>query len=106
MERQAQYGVKRRAAAIEAGGVHPLRGRLRPARYTVRMAIIDEELFVRCARCGSEVATGVRRPTAELTERPPGPRRIVCHRCGHAGEYGDDAYYHRTVESDRERGEA
>jgi len=70
------------------------------------MAIIDEELFVRCARCGSEVATGIRRTVEALAERPPGRRRIVCHRCGHVGEYGDDAYYHRTVESDRERVEA
>ena len=49
------------------------------------MAIIDEELFVRCERCGSEAATGVRRTEAELRERPPG------------------AFYHRTVEADRAR---
>lgn len=104
MERQAEYGSKRRAAAIGAGA-RRRGGRLRPARYTWRMAIIDEELFVRCTRCGSEVATGVRRSAAALTERPPGSRGIVCHRCGHAGEYGDDAYYHRTVEPDRQRGE-
>lgn len=75
-------------------------------RYTVRMAIIDEELFVHCARCGSEVATGIRRSVEDLAERPPGRRRIVCHRCGHVDEYGDGTYYHRTVESDRERVEA
>lgn len=67
------------------------------------MPIIDEELFVRCERCGSEAATGIRRSTGELVADPPGERRIVCHRYGHAGEYGDDAFYHRTVESDRER---
>jgi DNA-directed RNA polymerase subunit RPC12/RpoP len=67
------------------------------------MPIIDEELFVRCERCGSEAATGIRRSPTGLVEDPPGERRIVCHRCGHAGAYGDDAYYHRTVESDRER---
>lgn len=67
------------------------------------MAIIDQELFVRCERCGAEAATGIRRTEAGLVERPPGRRRIVCHRCGHAGIYGDDAFYHRTVEADRER---
>jgi hypothetical protein len=70
------------------------------------MAIIDEELFICCERCGSEVATGIRRTEAGLSERPPGRRRIVCHRCGRVGDYGNDAYYHRTVESDRERVEA
>jgi len=70
------------------------------------MAIIDEELFVRCERCGSEVATGIRRSPEKLRDHPPGRRRIVCHRCGHVGEYGDDAYYHRTVEADRQRVEA
>jgi DNA-directed RNA polymerase subunit RPC12/RpoP len=70
------------------------------------MAIIDEELFVRCERCGSEVATGIRRTEQGLRERPPGRRRIVCHRCGHVGEYADAALYHRTVEGDRERVEA
>lgn len=67
------------------------------------MAIIDEELFVRCERCDSEAATGVRRDLEALAARPPGRRRIVCHRCGHVGEYGDGAYYHRTVEADREQ---
>jgi ribosomal protein L37E len=70
------------------------------------MAIIDQELFVRCERCGSETATGIRRTEETLSERPPGPRRIVCHRCGHVGDYGDGEYYHRTVEADRERVEA
>lgn len=67
------------------------------------MPIIDEELFVRCERCGSEAATGIRRSAGELVEDPPGERRIVCHRCGHAAGYGDDAFYHRTVASDRAR---
>ena len=67
------------------------------------MAIIDQELFVRCERCGSEAATGIRRTEAGLVERGPGRRRIVCHRCGHAGIHGDGAFYHRTVEADRER---
>ncbi|HJR54859.1 MAG TPA: hypothetical protein VJ982_14260 [Gemmatimonadota bacterium] len=64
------------------------------------MAIIDEELFVRCERCGSEVATGIRRTEEVLRERPPGPRRIRCHRCGRVAEYGDAKYYHRTVADD------
>lgn len=67
------------------------------------MAIIDEELFVRCERCGWEAATGIRRSEEELRDRPPGARRIVCHRCGHAATYGDGAWYHRTVASNRER---
>ena len=67
------------------------------------MAIIDEELFVRCERCGSEVATGIRRSEQGLIERAPGPRRIRCHRCGKVAEYGDAAYYHRTVAADRDR---
>jgi hypothetical protein len=70
------------------------------------MAIIDEELFVRCERCGSEVATGIRRTERGLSERPPGLRRIRCHRCGRVGEYDDGGYYHRTVEADRARVEA
>ncbi|HYO47380.1 MAG TPA: hypothetical protein VEY33_11915 [Gemmatimonadota bacterium] len=70
------------------------------------MAIIDEELFVRCARCGSEVATGIRRTELGLRERPPGRRKIQCHRCGYLGEYDDAAFYHRTIEVDRERVEA
>ena len=70
------------------------------------MAIIDEELFVRCERCGSEVATGIRRTEEGLSERRPGVRRIRCHRCGKVGEYGDDAYYHRTVATDVERVDA
>jgi len=70
------------------------------------MAIIDEELFVRCERCGSEAATGIRRTAESLAESPPDRRRIVCHRCGHAAIYDGEAFYHRTVESDRERVEA
>lgn len=70
------------------------------------MAIIDEELFVRCERCGSEVATGIRRTEAGLTERPPGRRKIQCHRCGRLGEYEDELFYHRTVETDSRRVEA
>lgn len=73
------------------------------ARYTPGMAIIDEELFVRCERCGSEAATGVRRTEAELAERPAGGRRITCHRCGRVAAYPDGAFYHRTVEADRAR---
>lgn len=65
------------------------------------MAITDQELFVRCERCGSEVATGIRRTEEELRDRPPGRRRIRCHRCGFLAEYADAAYYHRTVEADR-----
>ena len=72
----------------------------------LRMAIIDEELFVRCERCGSEVATGIRRTEHGLSERPPGLRQIRCHRCGKVGEYGDAAYYHRTVAADVERVDA
>ncbi len=64
------------------------------------MAIIDEELFVRCERCESEVATGIRRTEQGLSERPPGLRPIRCHRCGKVAEYGDGAYYHRTVAAD------
>jgi hypothetical protein len=67
------------------------------------MAIIDEELFVRCERCGSEAATGIRRTEAGLLANPPGRRRITCHRCGHVGEYADGTFYHRTVEADRAR---
>ncbi|HET6362457.1 MAG TPA: hypothetical protein VFH11_10415 [Gemmatimonadota bacterium] len=67
------------------------------------MAIIDEELFVRCERCGSEVATGIRRTEDGLSERPPGLRRIRCHRCGKVGEYGNAAYYHRSVTADAAR---
>ena len=67
------------------------------------MAIIDEELFIRCERCGSEVATGIRRTEQSLSERPPGRRRLRCHRCGKVGDYGDAAYYHRTVAADAER---
>lgn len=70
------------------------------------MAIIDEELFVRCDRCGSETATGIRRTEIGQSERPPGPRRFRCHRCGRVGEYGDAAYYHRTVAADAERVDA
>ncbi len=67
------------------------------------MAIIDDELFVRCERCGSEVATGIRRTEQGLRERPPGRRKIKCHRCGRMGAYDDAAFYHRTIEADRER---
>jgi hypothetical protein len=67
------------------------------------MAIIDEELFVRCERCGSEVATGIRRSERGLSDRPPGPRRVRCHRCGRVGEYRNGSYYHRTVEADAGR---
>jgi ribosomal protein L37E len=70
------------------------------------MPIIDEELFVRCERCGSEVATGIRRTELGLDENPPGHRPIVCHRCGRAGDYADAAFYHRTVDADRERVDA
>ena len=67
------------------------------------MAIIDEELFVHCERCGSEVATGIRRTEQGLSEQPPGQRRIHCHRCGKVAEYFDAAYYHRTVAADADR---
>jgi len=70
------------------------------------MAIIDEELFVRCAHCGSEVATGIRRTELGLRESPPGCRKIQCHRCGRMGPYDDAAFYHRTVQTDREQTEA
>lgn len=70
------------------------------------MAIIDEELFVRCKRCGHEAATGIRRDEESLRANAPGPRRITCHRCGARLEYGDADYYHRTVESDRARVDA
>lgn len=70
------------------------------------MAIIDQELFVRCERCGWEAATGIRRTEEGLRERPPGRRRIRCHRCGWVGEYDTPAFYHRTVEADRERVDA
>lgn len=65
------------------------------------MAIIDQELLVRCERCGSEVATGIRRTEEGLREDPPGRRRIRCHRCGRTGAYEDRAFYHRTVDVDR-----
>jgi hypothetical protein len=64
-------------------------------------AIIDQELFVRCERCGSEVATGIRRTGEGLREQPPGRRRITCHRCGRTAEYDDGAFYHRTTDADR-----
>ena len=67
------------------------------------MPIIDQELFVRCERCGSEAATGIRRTEDGLRERPPGSRRIHCHRCGRVAEYGNAAYYHRTVADDAKR---
>lgn len=70
------------------------------------MAIIDEELFVRCERCGSEVASGIRRTERGLSKQPPGRRRIHCHRCGKVAEYLDAAYYHRTVAADAERVDA
>ena len=65
------------------------------------MAIIDQELFVRCGRCGSEVATGIRRTEDGVRERPPGSRRIRRHRCGRVGDYDDRAFYHRMVDADR-----
>lgn len=61
------------------------------------MAIIDDELFIRCRTCGSEVATGLRRTEEGLREDPPGDRTLVCHRCGAAHGYGDADYYHRAV---------
>ena len=67
------------------------------------MPIIDEELFVRCRACGHEAATGIRRTEEELRSNPPGPRTITCHRCGTREAYGNADYYHRTVESDRDR---
>ena len=66
------------------------------------MAIADQELFVRCERCGSEVATGIRRTEAGLAEQPPGRRKVRCHRCGRFAEYDDPAFYHRTIDVDRE----
>jgi DNA-directed RNA polymerase subunit RPC12/RpoP len=69
------------------------------------MTITDQELFVRCERCGSEVATGIRRTETGLAEKPPGRRRIRCHRCGRLGEYDDSAFYHRTLEGEGERAE-
>jgi ribosomal protein L37E len=70
------------------------------------MAIIDQELFVRCERCGNEAATGIRRTEEGLREMPPGRRRIQCHRCGRAADYDGPAFYHRTVEADRARVDA
>lgn len=70
------------------------------------MAIIDQELFVRCERCGHEAATGIRRTEEELRDRPPGRRRIRCHRCGLLAEYADAAYYHRTVAADADKVDA
>jgi hypothetical protein len=71
--------------------------------YTSPMPIIDEELFVTCVNCGWEAATGIRRTEEELSENPPGERRITCHRCGAARTYGNADYYHRTVAADRDR---
>ena len=71
--------------------------------YILAMPIIDEELFVKCERCGWEAATGIRRTERGLSENPPGERRIVCHRCGTTATYGNPSYYHRTVAADREK---
>lgn len=70
------------------------------------MPIIDEELFVRCRRCGHEAATGIRRTEEGLRANPPGERRITCHRCSLRDAYGDADFYHRTVEADRARVDA
>lgn len=67
------------------------------------MPIIDEEMFVRCAVCGWEAATGFRQTEAALAASPPGERSIVCHRCGTRRTYQAGDYYHRTVASDREK---
>jgi DNA-directed RNA polymerase subunit RPC12/RpoP len=69
------------------------------------MRIADQEMFVRCERCGSEVATGIRRTEAGLAESPPGRRKVRCHRCGLAGEYDDPAFYHRLLEGGRDEPE-
>lgn len=69
------------------------------------MPIIDQELFVQCATCGWEAATGIRRTEVELREGPPSEREITCHRCGSVHAYGPDAFYHRTVEGEKERHE-
>ena len=69
------------------------------------MRIADQELFVRCERCGSEVATGIRRTEEGLAGRPPGPRQVRCHRCGRLGEYDDPAFYHRAIVGGAERPE-
>ncbi len=66
------------------------------------MGIADQELFVRCERCGSEVATGIRRTEAGLAESPPGRRMVRCHRCGRLGDYDDPAFYHRVIEGGRD----
>lgn len=66
------------------------------------MPIIDEELFVHCRTCGWEAATGIRRTEEGLRDDPPGERRVTCARCGATHAYGNDDYYHRTVEADRE----
>ena len=67
------------------------------------MPIIDEELFVKCRSCGHEAATGIRRTEHGLREEPPGERAITCHRCGRREAYGDQDFYHRTVEANRRR---
>ncbi|MDX1623880.1 MAG: hypothetical protein R3199_07845 [Gemmatimonadota bacterium] len=66
------------------------------------MPIIDQELFVACPVCGSEVATGIRRTEEELREDPPGERRFTCSRCGETRSHDGEDYYHRTVEHDRD----
>jgi len=70
------------------------------------MPIIDEELFVKCAACGHEAATGIRRTEAALVADPPGERAITCHRCGARRNYSGAAFYHRTVASNRARVDA
>jgi uncharacterized C2H2 Zn-finger protein len=67
------------------------------------MPIIDDELFVRCRRCGHEMATGIRRTQDGLRADRPGERALTCHRCGAREAYGDADYYHRTVAADRAR---
>jgi len=67
------------------------------------MPIIDEEVFVHCRTCGWEAATGVRRTEQELRDDPPASREVTCHRCGSTHGYEAEAFYHRTVESEKER---
>mgnify|MGYP006200755945 CR=1 FL=1 len=64
------------------------------------MAITDEELYVHCRDCDSEVATGIRRTERGLAADAPGERAIRCHRCGAVHEYGDSDWYHRGAVPD------